>query len=213
MLHSPILSFRGGRRPTWESVLFFCVPHRTQRGCGLPRRFAPRNDTGGGIPPGVGYAGQLTTCLHTDRPLPVEPVAAVLPLPFVPVPLVGAGSKPARCKISRQHRLPRVGAGFPRPVWDNCRASNNAPFPNPVIPRRPQADVGIRSLFLRCVTHPRGCGLPRRFAPRNDRNGVRWWAALSVTRLRLAPAPPKGEPNWAAQPHIRSLPLWGRCRA
>ena len=97
LLHSPSLSFRGGRRPTWESVLFFCVPHRTQRGCGLPRRFAPRNDTGGGIPPGVGYAGQLTTGRHTGRPLPVEPVAAVLPLPFVPVPLVGAGSKPARC--------------------------------------------------------------------------------------------------------------------
>ena len=71
MLHSPILSFRGGRRPTWESVLFFCVPHRTQRGCGLPRRFAPRNDMGGGIPPGVGYAGQLTTGRHTGRPLPV----------------------------------------------------------------------------------------------------------------------------------------------
>ena len=97
MLHSPILSFRGGRRPTWESVLFFCVPHRTQRGCGLPRRFAPRNDMGGVPPPGVGYAGQLTTGRHTGRPLPVEPVAAVLPLPFVPVPLVGAGSKPARC--------------------------------------------------------------------------------------------------------------------
>ena len=25
-----LLSFRGGRRPTWESVLFFPVPHRTQ---------------------------------------------------------------------------------------------------------------------------------------------------------------------------------------
>ena len=40
---SPVIPRRGAA-PTWESVLFFPVPHRTQSGCGLPRRFAPRND-------------------------------------------------------------------------------------------------------------------------------------------------------------------------
>ena len=41
----PVLSFRGGRRPPWESVPLCCIPERTQRGCGLPHRFAPRNDS------------------------------------------------------------------------------------------------------------------------------------------------------------------------
>ena len=40
----PVLSFRGGRRPPWESVPHFCDGERTQRGRRLPRRFAPRND-------------------------------------------------------------------------------------------------------------------------------------------------------------------------
>ena len=40
----PVLSFRGGHRPPWESVPHFCDGDRTQRGCRLPRRFAPRND-------------------------------------------------------------------------------------------------------------------------------------------------------------------------
>ena len=43
----PVLSFRGGRRPPWESVPHFCDGERTQRGRGLPRRFAPRNDRNG----------------------------------------------------------------------------------------------------------------------------------------------------------------------
>ena len=33
-----------------------------------------------------------------------------------------------------------------------------------------QPDVGIRSLFPGSTSHMRGCGMPRRCAPRNDRN-------------------------------------------
>ena len=46
-----LLSFRGGRRPTWESVLFFPVPHRTQGDADCRVAGAPRNDTGGVLPP------------------------------------------------------------------------------------------------------------------------------------------------------------------
>ena len=46
-------SFRGGRSPTWESVLLYAAPrlHTFPRECGLPRRYAPRNDSGSGEPP------------------------------------------------------------------------------------------------------------------------------------------------------------------
>ena len=77
----PVLSFRGGRRPPWESVPHFCDGERTQRGRRLPRRFAPRNDRnarmrhakpppfGGGAPAGGGEGRFRTSPLsHSLRP-------------------------------------------------------------------------------------------------------------------------------------------------
>ena len=139
--HLPVLSFRGGRRLPWESVPLFCVPERPQRGCGLPRHFAPRNDRNEQFHrAGAGFPGPCRTPPHQYGPrrggFQTRPVHRTIPPERWFCPAGGLSPHLPVLSFRGGRRLP----------WESV--------PLFCVPERPQ----------------RGCGLPRRFAPRNDRN-------------------------------------------
>ena len=212
----PVLSFRGGRRPPWESVPHFCDGERTQRGRRLPRRFAPRNDrnarmrhakpspSGGGAPAGGGEGRFRTGPLsHGLRPrqlpqrgsrirfIPFHWVGADLcvgPL-WVPAPGAHTGA-PLPVATGSGGKMTRAGLE-PAPTVRHLSGWSAHPFP--VLSFR-----GGRRPPWESVPHfcdgertQRGRRLPRRFAPRNDRNA----------RMRHAKPPPMGKAWSTAIPH------------